>query len=196
METTMPKDPLFVVTLAGSFCRLQQSNPVVSPSEQPTSLTGVYVVDEGNFQHSNSTLSFYVPDSNKVYPDVFFAANSRSLGDVGNDMVIYNNKGYIVVNNSNKIEVISTDNNKSLAAIADGDNSPYKLAIVSDTKGYITNLYKGTVTAFNPTTFVINKDGIAVGLNPQGIAVANGKVYVCNSGFLVQRQMAPTALSR
>ncbi|MGA7160708.1 MAG: YncE family protein [Bacteroidota bacterium] len=157
--------------------------PVASSQDVPLSTVGVYILNQGNFQKSNSSLSFYIPDSNKVYPDVFFAANNRALGDVGNDMVIYENKGYIVVNNSNKIEIISLDNNKSLGTIAVDGNSPYKVAILSDTKGYITNLYKGTVTSFNPTTYAIVKDGINVGSNPQGIAVANGKVYVCNSGF-------------
>ena len=170
-----------MLSLAMIGCR--QNGPAAPAETLPLSTLGVYVVNQGNFQKSNSSLSFYIPDSNKVYPDVFFAANDRPLGDVGNDMVIYENKGYIVVNNSNKIEIISLDNNKSLGTMVVDGNSPYKLAIVNDTKGYITNLYNGTVTSFNPTTYTVIRDGIKVGANPQGIAVADGKVYVCNSGF-------------
>ena len=172
---------VFVVSITLLGCT--KNGPVSSGEELPVSTTGVYVVNEGNFQKSNSSLSFYVPDSDKVYPDVFFAANGRSLGDVGNDMVIFENKGFIVVNNSNKVEVISLANNRSLGTMYVGSDSPYKLAILSDSKGYITNLYSGSVTSFNPTTYTVIKDGIKVGSNPQGIAIANGKVYVCNSGY-------------
>lgn len=172
---------IFVFSIVLIGCK--KESPVAPIQELPTSTKGVYIVNEGGFTKSNSSLSFYIPDSNKVYSDVFFAANNRSLGDVANDMVIYGNKGYIVVNHSNKIEIISLDNNKSLGIMAVAGNSPSKLAIVSDSKGYTTNLYKGTVTSFNPTTYSVIKDGIKVGSNPQGIAVANGKVYVCNSGY-------------
>jgi len=173
--------PIFLFSLLLIGCK--KDSPVAPIQELPTSTKGVYILNEGGFTKSNSSLSFYVPDSNKVYSDVFFAANNRLLGDVGNDIVIYGGKGYIVVNNSNKIEIISLDNNKSLGTMAVAGNSPCKLAIVSDSKGYLTNLYKGTVTSFNPTTYSVIKNDIKVGSNPQGIAVANGKVYVCNSGY-------------
>ena len=112
------------------------------------STSGVSLLNEREFGKSNSTLSFYIPDSNKVYPDIFSSVNNRPLGDVGNDMVIYGNKGYIVVNNSNKIEVIAIDTNKALGTMAVAGSTPCKLAIMNDAKGYITNLYKGTVTSF------------------------------------------------
>ena len=172
---------LFLLTITLAGCA--KNSPVTPAQELPAQTAGVFVLNEGGFGKSNSTLSFYVPDSNKVYPDIFSSVNNRSLGDVGNDMVIYGNKGYIVVNNSNKIEVIALDTYKSLGTMAVAGNSPCKLAIVNDSKGYITNLYKGTVTSFNPTTYSVINDGIQVGENPQGIATANGKVYVCNSGY-------------
>jgi YVTN family beta-propeller protein len=40
-----------------------------------------------------------------------------------------------------------------------------------------------SVTAFNSSTLQVVFDRIKVGANPQGIATANGKIYVCNSGF-------------
>ncbi|HLP17161.1 MAG TPA: YncE family protein [Bacteroidota bacterium] len=143
----------------------------------------VYVVNEGNFTKANSSLTMYVPDSLKTYQDVFAAANNRNLGDVANDMVVWGSNGYIVVNNSQKIEVVSLDNMKSLGTITiPGSKSPYKVAVFSQTKGYVTNLNDGSVTAFNPTTFTIVKERIPVGENPQGIIAYNGKVYVCNRG--------------
>jgi YVTN family beta-propeller protein len=170
---------LIIIALTGCT----KEDPTAPIQENPISTKGIYILNEGGFTKSNASLTLYVPDSNRVYADVFSAANGRQLGDVANDIVIYGTKAFIVVNNSHKIEVISTENHASLGTISVPGNSPNKIVIVSETKGYITNLYKGTVTAFNPSTYSIIKDNIAVGLNPQGLAVANGKVFVCNSGY-------------
>ncbi len=161
--------------------------PPTAPELPPLATKAIYVVNEGNFGRNNSTLSYYIPDSNRVYQDVFAAVNGRNLGDTGNDMVLYKDRGYIVVNNSQKIEVITLVDNKSVGTIVipaiPVSKSPYRLTILSDTKAYVTNLYDNSVTVFNPTTLAITKDRIPVGNNPQGIAVVNNKVYVCNSGF-------------
>ncbi len=162
-------------------CRM--NDPIAPVQENPVVIKGVYILNEGGFTKSNASLTVYVPDSNTVYPDVFSAANNRSLGDVANDIVIHNNKAYIVVNNSHKIEIISTETHKSLGTIQVPGNSPFKIVILNDSKGYFTNLYKNSVTAFNPTSYAIIKENIPVGLNPQGITAANGKIFVCNSGY-------------
>ena len=157
--------------------------PTVSNEDNPISVKGVYILNEGGFTKSNASLTMYVPDSGKVYSDVFFAANNRGLGDVANDIVLYDKKAFIVVNNSHRIEIISTETHKLLGTINLPGNSPNKLVIASPSKGYITNLYKGTVTVFNPATFAVLKADIPVGMNPQGMAVAGGKIFVCNSGY-------------
>jgi YVTN family beta-propeller protein len=158
-------------------------DPIIPPSENPVATKGIFILNEGGFTKSNASLSLFVPDSQKVYADVFFAANNRPLGDVANDIVIHENKAFIVVNNSHKIEVLSTETHMSLGTMQVPGNSPNKIAIVSAAKGYITNLYKGTVTVFNPTTLTIIRDDIGVGQNPQRMMAANGKIYVCNSGY-------------
>lgn len=160
-----------------------QTDPTAPPLENPPSADGVYVLNEGGFTKSNASLSFYLPDSNKVYPDVFYAANGRSIGDVANDMVVHDGKAFIVVNNSHKIEVISTETHQSLGTIDVPGNSPNKIVIANPAKGYVTNLYKGTVTSFDPVSMTVLNDSIKVGNNPQSMTVLNGKVYVCNSGY-------------
>lgn len=177
----MKKNTVILLMLGIFFGACQQDDPVVPQQQLPESLKGVYIVNEGGFGKSNSSLSFFVPDSGKLYQDVFFAANGRVLGDIANDLVLYKDKGYIVVNNSNKIEVISTVTHGSLNTIPLPGNSPYKLALYNDEKAYVTNYYKGSVTVFNPTTYQVLKE-IPVGQNPKGIAIHGNKIYVCNSG--------------
>lgn len=168
-----------IALIAG--CR---SNPAAPSGSTPTAPKGVYVVNEGNFQRANASLTFYLPDSSKAYQNVFALANGRDLGDTGNDIAINGDKAYIVVSGSQKIEVISTVDHKSVGTLKlPGRRTPYDIVVLSDAKAYVTNLLDSSVTAFNPSTLQIVFDRIKVGANPQGIAGSNGKIYVCNSGF-------------
>lgn len=174
-----------ITLLAGLWilpaCRTSPTEPTGSV---PETTTGVYVINEGNFMRGNSSLTIFLPDSNKAYQDVFALANGRNLGDTGNDIVLYAGKAYIVVNGSQKIEVISLSDSKSVGTLTfAGQRSPYKLSIVNDAKAFVTNLSDTTITEFNPSTLQVVTDRIRVGTNPMGIVYANGKIYVCNSGF-------------
>jgi YVTN family beta-propeller protein len=172
---------LILASFFGSGCR---SNPTEPSGSTPVSTTGVYVVNEGNYQRGNSSLTVYLPDSSKAFQDVFALANGRNLGDTGNDIVIYGGKAYIVVSGSQRIEVISLATNKSVGTLTfPGKRDPYKLVILNDAKAFVTNLSDSSITEFNPSTLQVVTDRIKVGLNPMGIAGANGKVYICNSGF-------------
>jgi YVTN family beta-propeller protein len=164
-----------------SGCRTSPTEPSGSV---PQTTTGVYVVNEGNFMRGNSSLTIFLPDSNKSYQDVFALVNGRNLGDTGNDIVLYAGKAYIVVSGSQKIEVMSLADNKSVGTVSfAGQRNPYKLTIINDAKAFVTNLSDTTITEFNPSTLQIVNDRIKVGNNPMGIVYANGKLYVCNSGF-------------
>ena len=64
-----------ILIIAYSGC--SKNDPVALVQENPSSSTGIYILNEGGFTKSNSSLTLYVPDSNKVYSDVFFSANGR-----------------------------------------------------------------------------------------------------------------------
>jgi len=166
-----------ILLLSLNSCK--KSEPLTSETPK---LKGVYILNEGNFGRNNSTLSYYIPDSNLVYEDVFYQVNGRNLGDTGNDIVIAGNRVYIVVNNSDKIEVIEPITHKWLKTILTPNASPYKIAIWG-TKGYVTNLYRNAVTVIDVNTGSVLIDTLKVGNNPTGIFSINGKIYVANSGF-------------
>ena len=54
---------------------------------------------------------------------MFFQTNGTPLGDVVQSITQFNNNAYVVVNNSNKIEVIDITNFSSIATIT-GFTSP------------------------------------------------------------------------
>jgi hypothetical protein len=159
-------------------------DPVSALREVPVpSARGVYIINQGNFGRANSSLSYYDLVSFRVYNDVFTAVNGKNLGDVAQSMTIRGESGYIVVNNSQKIEIINLATNLNTGTISTGSgSSPGQLAFVNDTLALLTDLYANALLVVNiPARRVTGT--IPVGPNPAGVAITRGKAYVSNSGF-------------
>ena len=109
---------------------------------------GIFVLNEGNFQSGNATLDFIDVFNNVYYSDVFKQANNKALGDVLQSLSVINDKLYLVVNNSGKIEVIDKSNFKSISTIS-GLRSPRYIQAVSSNKAYISDLYDNAITVLD-----------------------------------------------
>lgn len=146
-------------------------------------LKGVFIVNEGSFTAANASLSFFNSDSGQIFNNVFRSANGENLGSVANSILIRDTLVYIVVNNSDKIEVIGVNSFKKVFTIQmPAGSSPRHLAILDDTKGYVTNLYSNNCSIIDlPGNQVVGS--ISTGANPEGLVIANSKLYVANSGF-------------
>ena len=99
------------------------------------------MINEGNYTWSNASISYIDNTTDSVYQDIFNLANSRGLGDVGQSMKVLGKKGFIIVNNSNTIEVVSLSDFKTIKSIS-GFSSPRYLEFVDSTKAYVTNIKK------------------------------------------------------
>lgn len=135
---------------------------------------GVFVVNEGSFTQGNGTISFIDLLEGKSYNNLFAIINKRPLGDIFQSMTFQQGKGYLVVNNSQKIEVVDSATLKSLANIS-GLNSPREVLIVGN-KGYISDLYTNTMQVFNVNTNTVTKS-FATGGWTEGMLFYNGKIY-------------------
>ncbi|MFA6234265.1 MAG: DUF5074 domain-containing protein [Bacteroidota bacterium] len=165
--------------LAFTACDDNSTDPPLTPQAP----RGLYILNEGNFQRGNATLSFYIPDSLVVYNDLFQTENGRPLGDVGNSITVHNGLAYLVINNSHKIEVINAATYKSVRTITSpAGASPRQIAFAANGYGFISNLLDNSVSVYNPSTGAL-EGKIAVGANPDGIAAAGNIVVAANSGF-------------
>ena len=146
---------------------------------------GLLVLNEGLFNMNNSTLTYYDFADSTARTDYFELKNGRKLGDTGIDMAKYGSKVYIVVNNSSQLEVIDFNTGISVKQIPFFNGSkprqPRFLAF-NKNKAFLC-LFDGTVAVIDTATLEAEKY-ISVGRNPDGIAIANNKVYVSNSGGL------------
>ncbi len=148
------------------------------------------ILSEGLFNLNNSTLAEYdfnEPDKTKqLETDLFRLRNKRGLGDTANDMQRYGSKVYIVVNVSSQIEVIDAETAVSIKRIPmfNEKNIGRQPRYIDfyEGKAYICS-FDGTVARLDTATLEMEKF-VKVGRNPDGICIANKKIYVTNSGGL------------
>lgn len=163
-------------------CKKDKPN---EPAENFEVSDGMVVLCEGLFQQNNSTLSFISNTNGVVDNDLFVSRTNRQLGDTGNDIAKYGGKVYIVVNVSSTIEVVDAKSFDPIKQILmlDGAISKQPRSIsFANGKAYVT-CYDGYVDVIDTVSLTVTSR-IAVGENPEGLAIANNKLYVANSGGL------------
>lgn len=154
------------------------------PVPDPVVSSGIYVMNEGVWGMNNSMITYYDLEDYSAVSDFFGTVNGRGLGDTSNDLKLYGSKLYCLVNISGQMEVINPNTGISLKQISFLNGSgiskqPRYMAFDKD-KVYVCS-FDGTVVRVDTTSLEIEAS-VTAGSNPDGIAVANGKIYVSNSG--------------
>ncbi len=138
----------------------------------------LYIANEGNYGSGNSSLSLYYLNSEKVFNNVFEKNNNEALGDVLNDIALVNNNLWLVVNNSNKIEIIDTFNHKKIHSI--NISQPRNITILDATRVLITSMYFNKLYVVNTNNYQIEKTIIFPYPNVENLVVHQQFAYVCN----------------
>ena len=111
------------------------------------------------------------------------------MGDVGNDLGIYGNKLYAVINCSNKVDVMDKMSVKKIGQI-DIPNCrfikfyggyAYVTSYAGPVEISIDYKQRGYVAKVDTTTLEV-VDTCVVGFQPDELDIVNGKIYVANSG--------------
>jgi DNA-binding beta-propeller fold protein YncE len=158
-------------------CDKTPSNPPLSKVPSDTTAHGMFICNEGNFQWGNASLSFYNTSNFTLQEDIFKSSNQKGLGDVLQSMSIVGEDAYLVVNNSQKIEIINAKTFKSTATIS-GFNSPRYLLSIGSGKAYVSDLYEKAIWIVNlQTKQIIGK--VVIPSWTEEMVYRNNKVYVC-----------------
>ena len=148
-----------------------------------TASSGLFIINEGNFQYSNATLSYYDPADREVQTEVFYRANGMRLGDVAQSMCIADNKGWIAVTNSNVIFAIDLNTFKEVGRI-ENIQQPRYMHFVSHDKAYVTTLWSNRIAVVNPARYeitgYIEVPGMAMESGSTEQMVQWGRYVYCN----------------
>lgn len=158
-------------------------DPIIELPGPVESISGAYVINEGQFNQNNASISHFDYISSTLTLNLFAAANPGQdvLGDVANDAGIYGSKLYVVVNNSNKVEVLNAANLERLNGGVVDIQMPRNIAFAAG-KTFVSS-WDNHVYVIDTASFDI-VDTIDVGRNAEMMAVVNDKLYVANSGAL------------
>lgn len=181
---------LSLLVLTAVSCKKKKDPEPVSGF---TLSNGMLVLCEGLFQQNNSTLSWIDFNASTTHNDIFSAQIGRGLGDTGNDMIRYGSKLYVLVNVSSTIEVVNAMTFKEIQQIPmvqSGTAKQPRYMLPHNGKVYIT-CFDGYVDVLDTASLTITQR-IPVGLNPEGITLANNLIYVSNSGGLNTPEMDST----
>lgn len=161
-------------------------DPASPPTSTPLPTSkAVYILNEGQFgDPAGARLTLYDIDRDTVYADVYESANGGShLGSLGDDIAVLNGRAYIVMSGSHDLKVISTDDHRLLQSANYPGATPHDVVVSADgARMFLTMLFSDSVLSVDPTTLAVRRS-IPVGQNPQGLALAGSRLFVCNSGF-------------
>lgn len=190
---------LLLISIGLSSCRKDEFEEKIIPATwtqvtkgtNNSDIKGFFLLNEGNMGSNKASLDYFDYETGYYMKNIFAEINPsviKELGDVGNDIQIYGDKLYAVINCSHFIEVMDVNTAKHLAVISI-PNCRYIVfkdgfAYVSSYAGPVAinpNARLGYVAKIDTTDFRIVGECL-VGYQPEEMVIAGNNLYVANSG--------------
>lgn len=174
-----------VVSAIFSSCSSDDDNALVIPKGDYDN--GILISHEGNFGQGNASISFVSDDFLTVENNVFSNVNDSSLGDTAQSITFNGDLAYIVLNVSNKIEVVDRYTFESVATINTDVINPRYMAI-SNGKGYVSawgdfgDETDDALLVVDLTTNTISET-ISTNYLPEKVVSVGDKVFVATGIF-------------
>ena len=152
---------------------------------------GMYLLNEGNMGSNKATID-YLDFSKGIYIRNIYGERNpnviKELGDVGNDIQVYGNRLYAVINCSHKVEVMDLHSCRRIGQI-DIPNCRYirfhgDKAYISSYVGPVSidpNAQLGAIFEVDTATLHITRQ-VTVGYQPEEFEIIGNYLYVANSG--------------
>lgn len=196
-KTELLKKTLIVVLLSLSFFSCRKDDEIITSTSTDVTtgvdgvIKGFFLLNEGNMGSNKATLDYFDYETGIYTKNIFAERNPsvvKELGDVGNDIQIYGDKLYAVINCSHLIEVMDVNTAKHITTIS-VPNCRYikfkdQYAYVSSYAGPVMidpNARLGYVARIDTATMIV-KDTCVVGYQPEEMVIVGNKLYVANSG--------------
>lgn len=155
--------------------------------EEETYEGGVFVLNEGVFGSGNASVSYLDPSREALSHQIFINENEvEVLGDVGQNMEIHGDHIYIVLNGSNKVEVVDRFTFEQVATLDSQLHNPRDISF-AEGRAFVSNWGDGSVpdddfvTVFNAADFSF-LDKIAVEEGPEEVISGSGYVITSHMG--------------
>lgn len=139
---------------------------------------GIFITNEGTYGSNNGSISYYSYGGDTVSNKIFQSTNNRVLGDVVQSITENGDNAFIVVNNSNKVEIVNRYTFKELGVIEDIILPRYIVA--KGSKAYVS-CWDNTIKVIDISGLSVTKS-IDVGTGPERMLIINDKMYVANGG--------------
>ena len=191
-ENTQYKERSTALTLTSVKGIVVELNVVQAKKPE---LVGYWILSEGYAGNNNSEMAWFDIATGEIATKQFKKLNGKDFGDTGNALKMYGSKMYAVVTGPgfgaeseegvSYIEVIDPVTGKSIKRIqfknADGVAAKPRNIIFEGGKGYISS-YSNEVVRLDTASLELDAHTALSGTLAEGLALNNGKIYVCNSG--------------
>jgi len=158
-------------------CKKEEDQP--QPRPQGKYETGVLISNEGPFQTGSGSITYFDRLTGDIEKKIFENVNGYKLGNIVQSIEYFSDRIFIVVNNSNKVEVVNSGTFESIATIENITSPRYFLGI-NDQKAYITS-WANEVSVIDLTSYTTLKT-IPTQTGPEKMTMIGNKVFILNQG--------------
>lgn len=172
---------LILMSVVTAFAFSACSDDNKDPNDVET-LNGIYVINSGNMRKNiPGSITAYDFTNKTTTQRAFFTANGQELGSTPQSALIYDGKMYIAAYQSNLIWVVDPTTLKVIKSIRseEEDVESPRYMTAKDGKVY-ASMFSGHVVRIDAASLTIDAT-VKVGPNPEQLAIAGNKLYVCNT---------------
>ncbi|WP_233266215.1 YncE family protein [Myroides fluvii] len=122
-------------------------DPFVEVPQVPNLDNGLLILNQGGLAYNDASIGFSSFAYDKYHANIAQTAD-RALGDGAQSMAFKDNKAFVVLKGSNKVEIFNRYTFKHEGTITEGLNKPLSIAFANN-KVYVTNEETQTVSVYD-----------------------------------------------